>query len=428
VRGHTELVELLARADAPERAVVQQYLPNPLLIDGLKFDLRLYVVLTCASPLQAFLSTRGVARFASHPYQAVDASNQGDLLMHLSNSSINQVASGVTNKWALPKLWERLRQDGVDVDALWADVHRLVALTLAAMQPAIAHAYTTAFTSPFVRRARAPAARVTSRKENAEPEGSTDEAKQPAMTPVAVAGVAMRPSGPPAAERAPHVYAPPEVGARRCFHVLGFDVMLDEARKPWLIEVNHSPSMALAGNDADEVDAKSSVIAAALRLGIADDHPPELCKACEVEPLHPVAGPLCSLESLRALFEAVATSRAAQQWTISYAAFERLLAPVAASLLAHDSPSTDLRTVFAQACARRADVGSGWEAPAADTMTLWQFTEAMLRLAERMPHIDQDGVASDATQPVQTHAPSGGLAQSLERLVASLVAARSSSA
>ena len=77
VRGHTELVELLARSDAPERAVVQQYLPNPLLIDGLKFDLRLYVVLTCASPLQAFLSTRGVARFASHPYQAVDASNQG---------------------------------------------------------------------------------------------------------------------------------------------------------------------------------------------------------------------------------------------------------------------------------------------------------------------------------------------------------------
>ena len=45
--------------------MVQAYLPDPLLVDGRKFDLRLYVVLTCASPLQAFLSTRGVARFAT---------------------------------------------------------------------------------------------------------------------------------------------------------------------------------------------------------------------------------------------------------------------------------------------------------------------------------------------------------------------------
>ena len=46
----------------------------------------------CAAPLQAFLSVHGVARFASHAWRPVDASNQRDLLMHLSNSSINQVA------------------------------------------------------------------------------------------------------------------------------------------------------------------------------------------------------------------------------------------------------------------------------------------------------------------------------------------------
>lgn len=72
-------------------ATNQVYLSRPLLLDGLKFDLRLYVVLTCAAPLQAFLSVHGVARFASHAWLPVDASNQHDLLMHLSNSSINQV-------------------------------------------------------------------------------------------------------------------------------------------------------------------------------------------------------------------------------------------------------------------------------------------------------------------------------------------------
>lgn len=27
-----------------------------------------------------------------------------------------------------------------------------------------------------------------------------------------------------------------------CFEILGFDIFLDEALKPWIIEVNHAPS------------------------------------------------------------------------------------------------------------------------------------------------------------------------------------------
>ena len=30
----------------------------------------------------------------------------------------------------------------------------------------------------------------------------------------------------------------------QCFEILGFDVMLDNKLKPWLLEINHAPSFA----------------------------------------------------------------------------------------------------------------------------------------------------------------------------------------
>ena len=44
-----------------------------------------------------------------------------------------------------------------------------------------------------------------------------------------------------------HIYRscqPDDVENSLCFQILGFDIMLDSNLKPWLIEVNHAPSLA----------------------------------------------------------------------------------------------------------------------------------------------------------------------------------------
>ena len=42
-----------------------------------------------------------------------------------------------------------------------------------------------------------------------------------------------------------HLYRtnlPDDVENSQCFEILGFDVFVDDKLKPWLLEVNHSPS------------------------------------------------------------------------------------------------------------------------------------------------------------------------------------------
>ena len=71
-----------------ETSVISKYITNPLLINGYKFDLRIYVVVTCYEPLRVYVYKEGLARFASETYTA--KFNKNNKYMHLTNYSVNK--------------------------------------------------------------------------------------------------------------------------------------------------------------------------------------------------------------------------------------------------------------------------------------------------------------------------------------------------
>ena len=72
------------------RYVVQTYIKNPLLIEGLKFDLRIYVLLAGTEPLRLYIYEDGLARFATEKYEEPSGENLGNNYVHLTNYSLNK--------------------------------------------------------------------------------------------------------------------------------------------------------------------------------------------------------------------------------------------------------------------------------------------------------------------------------------------------
>jgi tubulin polyglutamylase TTLL4 len=69
--------------------LVSKYIANPHLIDGLKYDLRIYVLVTSYDPLKVYLFKEGLTRFATEKY-STNINSLKKRYVHLTNYSVNK--------------------------------------------------------------------------------------------------------------------------------------------------------------------------------------------------------------------------------------------------------------------------------------------------------------------------------------------------
>eukprot|EP00075_Anas_platyrhynchos_P033210 XP_027322463.1 tubulin polyglutamylase TTLL6 isoform X1 [Anas platyrhynchos] len=169
-----------------EHMICQQYISKPFLIDGFKFDMRIYVLVTSCDPLRIFVYKEGLARFATMRYIDPSRRNLGDICMHLTNYAINKRNANfiqddtMGSKRKLSTLNAWMMANSYNTTKLWEDIEDIIIKTLISAYPVVKHNYQSCF--------------------------------------------------------------PNHTTGCACFEILGFDILLDRKLKPWLLEVNHSPS------------------------------------------------------------------------------------------------------------------------------------------------------------------------------------------
>ncbi|KAJ0398930.1 hypothetical protein P43SY_005288 [Pythium insidiosum] len=229
------LTRNLSQISRQDIMVAQQYVKAPLLIDGKKFDLRIYVLITSCEPLRVFLFKDGLVRMATADYVTPNAENMELRYMHLTNYAVNKHSNnfevnrnatedGSGSKRSLRWFFSWLRQSHTDdvVDALWEKIGDICLKAILAVQPMLVQEYRSTFAKNL-------------RKVSSAPPGP-HEAAVPG-------GVPQRPYSAQEPAREEDLSSAVGPGSTSSsFSILGMDVLVDEGLKPWLLEVNHLPS------------------------------------------------------------------------------------------------------------------------------------------------------------------------------------------
>lgn len=69
------LIRNCEKLPAQDHFIVQEYLDKPFLMEGYKFDLRIYILVTSCDPLRIFLYNDGLVRMGTEKYHTPNESN-----------------------------------------------------------------------------------------------------------------------------------------------------------------------------------------------------------------------------------------------------------------------------------------------------------------------------------------------------------------
>jgi tubulin polyglutamylase TTLL6/13 len=123
---------------------------KPYLIDNLKFDMRIYVLVYGIDPLRIFVFREGLARFATEEYVGPYKNNLDNLYMHLTNYAINKNSENfeanedsaeddVGHKRSVSSVLKLIedqeKNSNVTVKKLWHQIDDIAIKTLISAQP-----------------------------------------------------------------------------------------------------------------------------------------------------------------------------------------------------------------------------------------------------------------------------------------------------
>lgn len=127
--------------------LASKYVAMPHLINGFKYDLRVYVLVSSYDPLRIYVYNDGLVRFATEKYTL----NPNDLkkrYIHLTNFSVNKKSENFkdntgtgeeenSSKWSFKQLRKAYEDMDINYEYVFAQVKDVIVKTLLSVEPHI---------------------------------------------------------------------------------------------------------------------------------------------------------------------------------------------------------------------------------------------------------------------------------------------------
>ena len=151
------------------------------------------MLITSIQPYICYINKEGLARFCTEDYEVPNSKNINNPFIHLTNYSLNKESPKFLHwtgnfleinpgsKRTITSLMKSLRAIGINDNAIWESISSLIEQFLISLHPFLMFNFKAAFNK--------------------------------------------------------------NASTAKCFHILGFDILIDEDLKPWLLEINANPSL-----------------------------------------------------------------------------------------------------------------------------------------------------------------------------------------